>query len=204
MAITEFEPEAGRRFAVRPVAMIIGAQLIAGIGVGLIWRAWAPKTIGYVLAGQGGSKITIPDESESQIAGDGRFLLLCAVVGLLAGLGAWQFRRIRGPIGLLALAVGAVAGSLVAREVGVLLATGHSSGALNSTIRLPLTLHAEALLASQAFVAVLVYVFMAGLSADDQLGIVPSQQPPSEQPLGRHSDPAVSPAAPSRLENPPH
>lgn len=167
---SEQQGSAPRRTLRDVLILLVGGQILAGVLVGLVWRAWSPHTLGYVVAAGAGRGSVIPDESESQIAGDGRFVLLCMLVGLAAALGAWQLRRARGAVTLLCLVAGALLGSLVARQVGTALATGHSSGAVNTTIRLPLRLHADALLTAQAMVAAAVYVLLSGLSSREELG----------------------------------
>jgi hypothetical protein len=71
---------------------------------------------------------------------------------------------------VLTLCGGALLGSVVTWQVGSALASGRRSGAANSQIRLPLTLHATALLGAEALVAVVLYVVLIGLSGDDTLG----------------------------------
>jgi hypothetical protein len=148
----------------------VGGPTLAGVVIALIWREWAPKTAAFVIAGADGKPVVIPDESESQIAGDGRYLLMTVLVGIAVGAATWLIRRQRGPIALLSLAIGSLLGSVVAWQLGSALATGRHTGALNSQIRLPLTLHATALVFAQALVAVVVYLVLTGLSSTDDLG----------------------------------
>jgi hypothetical protein len=170
------EPRPG---SVRPLAVVIAGQLFLGVAIGLIWLAWAPSTLSYLIPGNGNAVIVIPDESENQIAGDGRFLLLCAVAGLLAALLTWFGARAhRGPLMLSALGLGALLSSALASLLGETFSPGSNTGALRTAIHPTLTLHATPLLLAQSFVAVLVYTLLVGLSSDPEFAAppVPAQQ----------------------------
>jgi hypothetical protein len=158
------------RSEVRPVLWLVAAHLIGAIVIGLTWLAWAPKTVAFVVPGDGTSTIVIPDESENQVAGDARFLILSAVAAVLLAVLAWRMRSIRGPLSLVVLAVGGLLSSGLAVVLGSTLASGQSSSAARATIHPPLGLHATSMFWAQAFLAVLVYMVLAGLSADPRLG----------------------------------
>jgi Mucin-like len=154
----------------RPLALLVAAQLLAGVLAGLVWRATAPSTVSYLLSGADGKPpFVIPDESEAQIAGDGRFVLLSIGLGMVFGLAAWRLRMVRGPIVLGALAAAGLLSSVLARAVGELLSTGSAHRQLNATFTPQLSLHAPPALAVQAFFAVLIYTARAGLSSDPDL-----------------------------------
>lgn len=158
---------AGRSW--RPLAWLVTGQLLAGVLAGLIWRAWAPPTISYFVEGGNGSPaFVVPQESESQIAGDGRFVLLSIALGMVFGLLAWRLRSIRGPAVLAALAVGGVLSSVLARAAGELF-SGSAARELNAAFAPELSLHALPALGIQAFFGVLVYTALVGLSADADL-----------------------------------
>ena len=159
-----------RAVAGRPLLLVFGGQILLGLIAGAAWRLWAPRTIGYVVQGTNGGSVFIPAESEGQISGDGRFLLLTVVVGLAAGFTSWFLLRTRrGPLTLLALTVGALASSLVARWFGELLSS-HTVRAADQVTEYPaLTLHGEPILFVQAFAAVLIYVALAGFSSNPTL-----------------------------------
>ncbi|MDQ1722634.1 MAG: hypothetical protein QOI26_2368, partial [Pseudonocardiales bacterium] len=132
---------------------------------GLIWRAWAPRTVSYLLSGGDGKPaFVIPDESESQIAGDGRFVLLSVLLGIAFGLLAWRLRAARGSVVLAALAVAGVLSSVLARAAGELLSSGSTARQLNAAFSPQLSLHAVPALSVQAFFGVLVYTALVGLS----------------------------------------
>jgi hypothetical protein len=173
-------PRAGWRW--RALALLAAGQLAAGVLIGVIWRVWAPKTTSYLLSGGAGkAPFVVPDESESQIAGDGRFVLLSVLVGVVFGALAWQLRSRRGPLAVSLLAVTGVLSSLLARAVGELLSHGSSARRVNAAFTPQLSLHAFAALWVQAFFAVLVYTALAGLSSDPELDGSNDQSQPDEQ-----------------------
>lgn len=162
----------------RPLGLMVLGQLVAGVVIGLVWLHWAPKTVAYLVAnGSAGDTVLIPAESESQIAGDGRFVVLSLVAGLLFGVLAWGVRSTRGPAPLIALTIGGILSSLLARTVGQLFTAGSNSGKVNSAISPPLSLHAFPVLWLQALIAVLAYTALAGLTSNPELNGHPKGSP---------------------------
>lgn len=154
----------------RPLAWLVAAQLLAGVLAGLVWRIWSPSTISYLLSGSDGKPpFVVPDESESQVAGDGRFVLLSIGLGVVFGLVAWQLRALRGPGTLLALTAAGLLSSVLARTAGELLPSGSPARKVDSAFSPQLSLHSWPALTVQAFFAVLVYTALVGLSADENL-----------------------------------
>jgi len=163
-------PATGRRW-LRPFGVLVAAQLVAGVLIGVIWRLWAPGSVSYLVSNGAGRPVVIPNESEAQIAGDGPFMVLPLLDGALFGLSAWTLRRYRGPAMAAVLAAGSLLGSVLAMAVGRLLSGGTGSPAVNTAFHPRLTLHGSAALFVQAFIAVLVYTVSAGLSRDPGLGL---------------------------------
>ncbi|HET6210273.1 MAG TPA: hypothetical protein VFD94_07815 [Jatrophihabitans sp.] len=174
----------------RPAAWLVAAQLVAGVLIGVLWRLWAPSSVSYLLSNGAGGSLVIPDESESQVAADGRFVVLTLAAGLLFGLFAWTLRRSRGPAMIGVLAAGSLAGSVLAMVTGRLLSGGTSSPVLNTAFHPRLTLHASAALFVQAFVATLAYTALVGLSRDPALGL-PDPGPALIDPGPGLTDPAL-------------
>lgn len=155
----------------RPLAVLVGALLVAGVVVGLIWTAWSP-------AGPRGGLLKAgvqPDETESFVAADGRFALLTALVGVLAGVLAWYLRRQRGSLVAVALGVGGLGGSLIADAIGHAVrgegsqySCGTETG--HCVDHLPLAVQMHGLLFLQAALAVLVYSLFVAFAVDDDLG----------------------------------
>lgn len=183
----------------RPFGALIGAQLLVGLLIGVVWRLWAPSSVSYLVSNDAGRPVVIPDESEAQIAGDGRFVLLTVLAGLLFGLVAWTVRRYRGPVTAAALAAGGLLGSLLAMATGRLLARGAGSPALNTAFHPRLTLHASAALFVQAFIAVLTYTVLAGLARDPELGL-PAEPTEPTAPSEHPAEPSETRAERSELQ----
>ncbi|MBV9823320.1 MAG: hypothetical protein JO144_13860 [Actinobacteria bacterium] len=153
--------------SLRPLALLVTVQLLCGAVAGLVWWAWSPQSVSYLIGGQ--PPFVVPDESESQVAGDGRFVLMSIGLGMVFGLVAWRLRALRGPVVLATLAVAGLLSSLLARTVGELLPSGTPARQVDAAFHPQLTLHSPAALAVQAFFGVLVYTALAGLSADGEL-----------------------------------
>jgi hypothetical protein len=152
------------RFAAKVAGILVGL----GAVLGLVWAFWSPPGPRALVLARG---VLEPDETESFIAGDGRYLVITAVVGLIAALLAWRRVRNRGPLVLLALGVGGLIGSLLTELVGHLAGGGTFNGAPNTIINaLPLSLHMQGLLFVEAAVATLVYGLFVAFAARDDLG----------------------------------
>jgi Protein of unknown function (DUF2567) len=153
---------------VRGAGVIAAALAIVGALAGFGWSAWsATPTRGLIYS----KTAIIPDQTEGFISSDGRFVVITAIIGVIAGLIVWRFRSVRGPVAVLGLAVGAVVGALLTDLVGRLVGGGTTSGAVNTVIRqLPLQVHASGLLLIEALLAVGVYVLGAAFINPDDLG----------------------------------
>lgn len=152
----------------RAGAYVVLALAALGALLGVVWRSWSPPGgLGYVVA----PHAIQPDETEAFIAGDGRFAVICAATGLLAGLVTWFITSTRGPVTALALGLGGLLGSSLTGVVGHLLAGGTGNGKTNTLLhQLPLSVHMRGLLLLEAAVAVLVYAVCASFAAADDLG----------------------------------
>ncbi|MGC0414867.1 AAA family ATPase [Embleya sp. AB8] len=97
-------------------AVVVGACLVAGTIVGVVWEQIAPRV--PLIATKDGVFQTAP-ETESSIALDGWFAVCGVVAGIvLAPPAFWRFRR-QGVATALALTVGGLAGSYLAFKIGV-------------------------------------------------------------------------------------
>jgi hypothetical protein len=159
-----------RRQDVRALTWLVGAHLVAAVIVGLTWLVWSPKTIAFVLPTEGGGTVVLPEDSETQFAADGRFVVLVLIVAIVLGVATWRMRSIRGPIAIATLAAAALVGSLLASWLGSVLASGTTTGAARTVVHPPLSLHSVPILTLQAFVSVLIYLVFAGLTTDPNLG----------------------------------
>jgi triacylglycerol esterase/lipase EstA (alpha/beta hydrolase family) len=96
--------------------MTAAAVVLLGAPAGLLWSALAPHSQVVVTAGEG---FIADAESEVFIAGDGWFVGITLLAGVLAGALAWLVARRSGPFVVVGLAVGGVVAAYVASRVGV-------------------------------------------------------------------------------------
>lgn len=160
----------GTRADARVAAWLVGVLAVTGAILGAIWSAWSgPQQRAYVIAP---GKLFPYDEVETMAAADGRYLVLVGATGLAAALLAWFLRPgNRGPLVLLGLVVGGLAGAALTWWVGYLTGGGTYDGKANTTIEhLPLSLHMHGLLAVEPAVAALVYGLFVAFAARDDLG----------------------------------
>jgi len=149
--------------------LLVLSCLLAGAAVGLLWSQLAPRT--QVVVGTGGASPVGYDTGQF-VAADGLFLMLTAGAGLLLGAVAWfALPGRRGPLTLVALAVGGVLAALVAWQVGHLV--GRSSyenllaaGEVGSTGGRPVDLRARGVLVGWPFAAVAAYLVAVANSRD--------------------------------------
>ncbi|MFL6137622.1 MAG: hypothetical protein ACJ74O_07470 [Frankiaceae bacterium] len=136
-----------------------------GVPVAGIWYALAPRVLYQVVATGRGSPVD--PETKAFIADDGTFFLLTAVVGLLCGTVAYLVGR-RCALGVaIGLAVGGIAGAIVAWKLGTSFGSGGFHHALRTdptgtTVRGPLGLRAKGTLVAWPVGALLAFVL--GLS----------------------------------------
>jgi Protein of unknown function (DUF2567) len=160
-------------------AWIVGALVVVGALLGLLWQWVSPRTVGLVLPGGG----IVPDETEGFVGADGWFAGLTLGVGLVAPLVVWSRRGWRGPVAVAALAVGGLAGAAATALVGRLTGGGRSGGPVNAVIRLPVSVHAWGLLCLEGAAAVLVYGLLVAFAAGDDLGRDGGGRPAEPDPL---------------------
>ena len=153
---------------VRAGAVIVGVLAVLGALLGILWQWWSPPAgLGFVVAP---GEIQA-DETENWVAADGRFALICAVVGVVAAIVVWRRRSTRGPVAGAALAVGGLIGAALTAGVGALVGGGSDRGKTGTLLReLPLRVHMHSLLLLEATMAVLVYTLFVSFAVRDDLG----------------------------------
>jgi hypothetical protein len=159
------------RADVRASLRLVLVLALAGIPTGLAWWALAPRAV-FRITEAGPEPVGSPS-AELLIADDAVFVLVVAVVGLLAGAVAWRLRRRRGVATAVAVAVGAFATALVAWQVGEMLGVGPTQAQIEDVgarVTTSLTLGSPAALAVAPFLAVLAYVVGTVTSHEDGLG----------------------------------
>jgi hypothetical protein len=155
---------------VRFAVVIVAVLAVLGAGLGLLWAWWSgPQQRAFVIAP---GKLYPFDEVETMGASDGRYLALVAAAGLVAGVVVWAWRRHnRGPVALLALCIGGLAGAALTAWVGHLTGGGTFDGRAGTTIaHLPLSLHMRGLLFAEPALSALLYGLFVAFAARDDLG----------------------------------
>ncbi len=149
---------------------------ILGVGVGLVWSAVSPQ-VGVVITADGPS--LLPGSEDDYFAGEGVFVLIAVVVGLLSGVTTWYVvRRWRGPALLVALMVGGLAGALIAWQVGHHLGLAQFRALLQSTdvgreFHRPVDVRSRGILLVQPLAAALAYVLLASWTVRPDLQHAP-------------------------------
>jgi hypothetical protein len=165
-------PNAGddARADLRAAGIVVAALAVVGALLGLAWAAWSgPQQRAYVIAP---GRLYPFDEVETMAGADGRYLVLVGAAGLIAGFLLWLRRRgNRGPLAVLSLLAGGLAGAALTWGVGHLARGGTYDGRAGTTIaHLPLTLHLPGLLFIEPALAILVYGLFAAFAVRDDLG----------------------------------
>jgi Protein of unknown function (DUF2567) len=155
---------------------LIVALAAIGLPIGWLWQAISPHTVGVVL----NDHAIIPAQTEALIASDAWFALLTGAVGGMAAVLSWLRADWRGPTMSAALAIGGLAGSLIASWVGQLTGGGRSGGALHEQITLQIAVRAHALLAVEPLIAVWLICLLALFTRHDDLGRGSPASPPPE------------------------
>lgn len=164
-----FWPPARREWTVALGVLAVFALL--GALLAPLWEQLAPRLAFRV--DQPGRALPVVPEAEEYVAADGRFVLLTLAAGILVGLACWLLRGSRGPLVLLALAVGGLLGAVVTWRLGLRLGPGYRPEDLQvvgRTVYQPLTLRARAGLVVEPIAAVVVYLLAVGFSAHNDLG----------------------------------
>jgi hypothetical protein len=149
--------------------------IVLGVLLGFGWHVWSDTaTRGLVYY----KKAIVPDETEGFVSSDGRFVVLTALAGLLAGVVTWVRPGTRGPVGVASLAAGTLLGSLATGLIGRLVGGGSTAGAIGTQLsRLPLEVHARGLFFVEGFLALLVYLLCALFVSRDDFGVEPPAPP---------------------------
>jgi hypothetical protein len=152
-------------------AAVVGVLAVLGAALAPLWVQLAPRLAFRV--DRPGRALPVVPEAEEYIGADGRFVILTLAAGVLAGLACWLVRRSRGPLVLLALAVGGLAGALVTWWLGTRIGTGYQPADLQQVGKIiyqPLVLRAKSALVVEPVAAVLVYLLAVGFTARNDLG----------------------------------
>jgi hypothetical protein len=174
----------------RELLIALGVAAVAsvlGIPLGLLWTRYAPHPHKIVLY-----DYALYNGDERLIAGEGWYVFASLVTGLVLAVLAWVvLRRYRGPIVLLGLAIGGIAGGAIMYGTGHHVGAAHANDLLTHSppgtdVRMPVDLGAQRVglwhgwipfvqgdVLCIAIAAVLVYLVLAGFSA------YPTLRPPT-------------------------
>jgi hypothetical protein len=101
--------------AAQAVGVLLGTAAL-GFALGPVWQAIAPNVPVLVVSD---GAIYNDNQPEQFFAGDGWFAVLGLLLGIAVAVVTWVFfRRLRGPLGILVLAVGCTAAAIIAWQVG--------------------------------------------------------------------------------------
>ncbi|MGH3844572.1 MAG: DUF2567 domain-containing protein [Pseudonocardiaceae bacterium] len=127
------EPAPLRRAAVDPADLgpalsVLGAVALLGIPLGALWAWLAPPE--FVARSDRaltpGGVLPFASQSEHRFDDMATFVLLGIAAGVLTGAALWLYRRRRGPVLLIAAAVGSVIAAWLAMDTGLwLVAAGY-------------------------------------------------------------------------------
>ncbi len=157
------------RAQLRSASRLVAALAAAGVPVGLVWLALAPRRAYEVV--DGGFQAVEP-QSEALIGADAWLTILTGILGVaVAGL-VWRFVRVRGVSILIGLAAGMVLASVIAWQVGELVGGGPSeeqAAQIGAILAPPLQLRAAPVLVIGAFLATLCYLILVSFAPRDDL-----------------------------------
>ena len=157
-----------RNYEIYAAVCTVLALCAVGAGLASVWSAVSPKV--SVVATADGPTIQ-PGGGEEFFAGDGMFLLLGLIAGMLTGAVLWYAAsRWRGPVLLVGLAVGGVLSSLVAWQLGRHIGLAEYQELLSGAdagrrFDRPVDVRAHGVLLAQPISAVATYVVLAGWAA---------------------------------------
>lgn len=167
-------------------AVVLGvASVVAGVLVGVAWRALAPMVTGLVsISGGQKSAFLVDPETKGFVGQDGTFAVCAVVAGALLAVAAFVWFRGRGPVGAaLALGGAGIGAAYLAAKIGAWLGPGHGSIVAaarnvpnNGTFDLPLQLGATGALWLWPAVAVGLYFLLMLVFGPTDPG--PGEEPP--------------------------
>lgn len=155
----------------------VGVVLINVLG-GVVWAFLAPTEQFLVTKARAGSVpakgAALTGESVHQFDALAIFVCIGAVLGVLAAVGVWRWRAVRGPLLQLGLLVGSVAGAYLMAKVGEQVMRWQHPNPydppLGQIVQLPVHVGSWLALIVQPLLASLVVLFLAALSVKEDLG----------------------------------
>lgn len=161
----------------RAASIAFGGSVVLGAAAGIVWGLIAPGQHLYVADAD--RVLSLDQESNNVFVAVALFVLVTALAGVLSGVAAWAWRSVRGPAMGLAIMAGGLAGAWLAAILGDAVASARlgwpgadaAAQLVGQVIVQPPTVSLWVALIGQALGAGLVYLFAAGLTAEDGLGV---------------------------------
>lgn len=163
---------AGARRELRAAVALLLAVAAASLLAGVVWGLLAPTE--RVLVVEPGRGAALVGESLHRFDALAVFTGVGAVTGLLSAIGAWRWRRMRGPIQTAGLLLGSAAGAWLMARLGETVNAWDNprphDPPVGQIVTLPVELESPLALVVQPLTAALVILLLAGLSATEDLG----------------------------------
>lgn len=156
-----------------PAVSVVSFVALLGIPLGWLWSLLAPPQRMRVMGGEAG-QLPLQLESWHRFDALAVFLLLGLAAGIAVGLVAWLLRERRGPVVLVAAALGSVVSAWLAMQMGLSFAGGRyaitESPQVGDVIEVAPVLETGWLVLAQPLTTALVYGMLAIWNSRDDLG----------------------------------
>ncbi|MFE3444878.1 DUF2567 domain-containing protein [Nocardia sp. NPDC059180] len=166
------DPGAAVRREVGAAGVIAAAVIVANLIGAVVWGLLAPTE--QLLVVQPGRGAALTGESAHQFDAVAMFVCAGAVIGVLSAVGAWRWRRMRGPIPYAGLLFGSIAGGWLMALLGEYIADWNNprpaDPPVGQIVALPTEVGTWLAMVPQPLIASLVVLFLAALSTSEDLG----------------------------------
>lgn len=157
---------------VKAAARVVVVSVVVSALAGVVWGFLAPAEHLLVVVENQGAALT--GESAHQFDSVAIFVGIAALLGLVAAVGCWQWRSLRGPTLFAGLLIGAAAGTAAMAGVGELVAQLRyprpESAAVNTIVAVAPGIGTLLVLIVQPLVASFVFLAVASVNPLDDLG----------------------------------
>lgn len=161
-----------------PALSVLSAVAVLGLPLGLLWAWLAPPELVFVLTdptAAPGGVVPLMGESAHRFDGMALFTVLGLAAGLVTGAALWLLRERRGPVLLVAAALGSLIAAWLAMRTGQSFALGSypdvvATAAAESTVPRAPVLESISVVVSQPLGLVLAYTVLVAWNGRDDLG----------------------------------
>jgi hypothetical protein len=163
-------PDAVVRADLLPAVTVLGAVALLGIPLGVLWAWLAPPEFfaRSPRAPTPGGVLPFIGQSEHRFDDLATFLLFGLAAGVLTGAGLWLYRRLRGPLFVLAAVLGSLIGAWLAMRIGlwVVAASYPDLASTGAPYPRPPVLESSWVITTQAFGVAVSYCICAAWSRE--------------------------------------